>query len=74
MPAAALGRPVEELFSPSIVAALREAAAHPLFTQRALFVAYGRADVEQSSASFSLLAHRYGGCVILEGEAIEGET
>jgi chemotaxis family two-component system sensor kinase Cph1 len=72
--AAALGRSVEELLTPSIVAALREAAAHPLFTQRALFVAYVRADDEKGSASFCLLAHRYGGCVILEGEAIEGEV
>jgi len=71
---AALGRSIEELFAPSIVAALREAAAHPLFTQRALFVAYVRADGQQSGVSFSLLAHRYGGCVLLEGETITGEV
>src|SRR4051812_27269059 len=41
---AALGRPVEELFTPAIVAALREAATHAFFTQRALFVANVRAD------------------------------
>src|SRR6186713_2763479 len=52
---------------------INAAAAHPLFTQRALFVAYVRADDEKGSASFCLLAHRYGGGVILEGEAIEGE-
>jgi light-regulated signal transduction histidine kinase (bacteriophytochrome) len=70
---AALGRPVEELFAPSTVAALREAATHPLFAQRALFVTNVRADADKISAPFSLLAHRFGGCVIVEGEATEGE-
>ena len=70
---AALGRPVEELFTPAIVAALREAATHPLFTQRALFVAYVRADGQQSVVSFCLLAHHYGGYVLVEGERIAGE-
>lgn len=70
---ASLGRPVEDLFTQPVIAALREAAAHPLFTQRPLFVAYVRRDDERSAVPFSLLAHRYGGCVVLEGEAIVGE-
>jgi chemotaxis family two-component system sensor kinase Cph1 len=71
---ASLGRSVEDLFSPPVVSAVREAADHPLFTQRAIFIAYARSDRAPNSPMFVLLAHRYAGCIIMEGEAIEGDS
>jgi chemotaxis family two-component system sensor kinase Cph1 len=70
---AALGRSVEELFAPATVAALRQAATNPLFTQRALFIAHEQSAGKRRSSSFTLLAHQHRGCVIIEGEVFEGE-